>query len=112
MILAAIAFVLYPVAMWLMYILCIGIVIAEEKYGFAWWQYPFIFPVVLIGYVMDIIFNIVYMTIATRELPRELLTTTRCKRLKDHMTWAGKVARFVCRRFLHPFDATHCGELP
>lgn len=72
-----------------------------------WMAYIILF----IGLVLDVALNWVVMTIWFLELPKELLTTSRVKRLKNHGSgWGKKQATWICANFLTPFDPKHCLE--
>ena len=70
----------------------------------------FAYPMLAVGYVVDVLFNWVFGTVMMLELPREFLFTARCERHMHDDTWAGTVARWMCKNFLDPFDpdGKHC----
>lgn len=61
-------------------------------------------PVLIVGYALDVLVNIIVMTVLLGELPHETTVTARLKRhLKTSTGWRLKVARgFV--PLLDPFD--------
>ena len=81
-----------------------------------------------IGAIGDAIFNIIFGSVLFLELPREWLLTQRLNRIlksdKEYVpehsvrnkTGAGyfkytrryKIAEFICKYFLNPFDPGHC----
>lgn len=66
-------------------------------------------PVLILGYVMDVIFNMTVGMVIFLEPPHELLFTSRCKRWLSQKTWEGSLARWFCRNLLDPFDdGGHC----
>lgn len=67
-------------------------------------------PIVLLGYIYDIIHNLSLFTLIFFEFPRQLTVTQRLKRHIKEQTLRGKLARFVCDKILSPFDFTgnHC----
>lgn len=69
------------------------------------------FPIVLIGAVVDVVFNLTIFSLVFIELPREIMVTKRLKRHIKHGTgWRKKLALWVCQNLLNPFDHTgnHC----
>ena len=66
-------------------------------------------PILVLGYVMDAVFNLTVGTVLFLEIPKEVLFTSRCNRWIPSKTWRGKVARWFCRNLLDPFDnGKHC----
>lgn len=70
-----------------------------------------------IGLVLDVLVNLVPVTILLLEVPRifdgELLTTTRLSRhIKEGDGWRRSVALWCCKNLLSTFDSdhNHCGE--
>lgn len=63
--------------------------------------------------VFDIVLNIVYGSIVFMQLPhwKRLTLTARLKYIlyKQEMGWRWKLADFVCRRMIEPWDYNHCG---
>lgn len=62
--------------------------------------------------VIDVTFNLVYGTIVFMDLPREFTLTARLKRLlhdDPRWDWRKKLASFVCRKMIEPWDWNHCG---
>lgn len=68
------------------------------------------YPWLVVGYVIDVLFNAVIGSVIFFELPRELLFTSRVSRLNDSDGWRGRLARWVCTQLLDPFDpdGKHC----
>lgn len=66
-------------------------------------------PFYLLGVLIDVFFQIVPATIIFFDTPRELLFTQRLERYKKDNNWRTKVAVFICKNFLDPFQAGgHC----
>lgn len=61
-------------------------------------------PVLVVGYVLDVLVQVVPATIVFFDPPRELLLTTRLKRYKDRTDWRGKVSAFMADVLLDDFD--------
>ena len=95
-------------AMWLQYLAVMNLKENRSKLTITakLWAYPML----LIGMLSDVIFNVVIGTIVYIELPGELLFTTRCELHLNEPGWRGKVARWFCRNFMDPYDpqGSHC----
>lgn len=65
-----------------------------------------LWPLATIGLVLDVAFNVTFGTLMFRELPRELLFTSRCKR---HFHGRGRRQRLAAwwARQLNQFDPGH-----
>lgn len=77
----------------------------KAKAGVIWHG---LYPVAVVALLMDVLFNFTWGTLYFRELPKELLFTTRCQR---HMKGKGiqlMRAERVCIYLLNPFDEGHC----
>lgn len=69
------------------------------------------YPLLAIGYALDIFLNLFVFSLITLDLPRELLTTTHLKRLvRGGLGWRCKVAFWFCHNLLDTFDPSgkHC----
>ena len=67
------------------------------------------YPILFIGLLMDMIFNIFVGTIIFLEVPEQFLFTERCDSHLGENTWRGSLARWMCRNLLDPFDnGKHC----
>ena len=72
------------------------------------------FPVLLVGYVLDALLNVIFMTLVLLELTEELTVTARLKRhIKESQGWQLDVARWFIP-LLDPFDPSgrHITEAP
>lgn len=107
---AAAAFATYLAfaAMWLQYLAVMNLKENRSKLTIAakLWAYPML----IVGVLSDVLFNMVIGTVVYVELPRELLFTARCNRHIGEEGWRGDVARWFCRNFMDPFDpaGNHC----
>ena len=70
----------------------------------------FIYPMLVIFIVLDVLLNAVIGSVIFVESPREWLFTQRVSRLNNKNNWRGKVAKYICAHFLDPFDprGRHC----
>jgi hypothetical protein len=68
------------------------------------------YATLVVGAVLDCLVNLTLMSLLFWDRPRELLLTARLKRLIRTGGWRGKLAYWVCRHLLNPFDPTnnHC----
>lgn len=64
--------------------------------------------VFLIGFALDIAFNIMASFIFV-ELPHEFLFTKRVSRHIKGEGWRQRLAHWFCSTWLEPFDKGHCG---
>jgi len=85
----------------------------EQGKDFTWPQKIFIYPMLFLGFGIDVFLNATVGTIIFLELPRydikEVLFTGRVSRWNDDKGWKGATARYFCKTFLDPFDiGGHC----
>lgn len=67
------------------------------------------YTLLAIGLVLDMLLNWVVMTLMFLEPPHELLTTQRVRRHKfEGSGWRQRLALWLCRNYLTPFDEHHC----
>lgn len=67
--------------------------------------------IIIVGLLFDVAMNLIVGTIFFRELPKELLFTSRLQRhLKESHGWRLRMAAWWCEHLLDPFDpaGTHC----
>jgi hypothetical protein len=114
---AALYILLSLVVFWVFYLAAMNLLRAnvEGKLGKVAWVIGT--PVVFVGMVIDLVFNITLFSLLFLELPRELFVT---KRLKRHIKsqwhgnkkelWRKSLALWICSNLLNPFDHTgdHC----
>jgi hypothetical protein len=70
------------------------------------------YAILIVGYPIDIIYNLTYGTIMFWSMPRkgEWTLTARMQRLVHRHDWRGSIARFICRYLVEPWDPGHCGK--
>ena len=67
------------------------------------------YVIVLLGVVLDVLFNATFGTLLFLQPPREWLFTARCKSHLEEQTWRGAIARWICANALDPFEeGGHC----
>lgn len=71
--------------------------------GLAW-------AILIIGYGLDIVFNVTAGTVMFLEFPhyRRLTFTARCSSHLDSAGWRADLARYFCDGWLNPFEEGHC----
>ncbi len=109
---AIFALVAYLWIFWFAYVGIMGIYrahLAGRLDGFA---RAMSVPVVLLGYVLDVMANVTVAVLVFLDWPREWLVTTRLKRYRRDApgTRNAKIAEYICEHLLDPFDPTgnHC----
>ena len=74
-------------------------------------QYP-LYVIALVGYVVDVVFNLVYGSIIFMEWPKQWTLSKRLRELLIRMpksSYKWKVAYFMCTKMIEPWDWNHCG---
>jgi hypothetical protein len=67
------------------------------------------YAILYVGLVLDMLLDWIVLTVMFLELPKEILSTSRVKRHKNHGEgWRKSLATWLCNNFLSPFDPTHC----
>lgn len=68
------------------------------------------YPWLAVMIVADFIFNVTVGTVMFLDIPRDLLFTKRLDRMLDRSGWRRKLAQYICRTLLDPFDpdGRHC----
>lgn len=103
--------IVYLWAFWGMYVLVMGIYRAHLSKRLKGFVRILSFPFVVIGFLMDVLANLILASIIFVEPPRELLVTGRLKRLiKEGDGWRRRLAKFICDHLLDVFDPNgdHC----
>jgi hypothetical protein len=88
------------------YVLVVHAKAVNERQGLSLYWKVHILPVAFVGLVLDAAFNLTFGTVMFRELPHELLFSSRVQR---HVRSGGKrsrLARFWARQ-LNTFDPDH-----
>ena len=91
-------------ALWILYLAVMALKRARNAGQLSPLAFAFGVPVLKVGLVLDVLVNVLVLTVVLLELPRELLVTTRLKR--HNRTGGGWRQRFAawCEQFLDPFD--------
>lgn len=73
------------------------------------WAFRIGYPLLLAGYLMDFLLNVVVVSWILLEVPRELLVTARLSRhIKSGTGWRKSVATWVCHNLLDWADPKGC----
>jgi len=74
----------------------------------------FAYPMIAVGLVIDVSFNLTIGAILFLELPQfdRLLFTDRLSYHINDNNWRASISKWFCSNFLSPFDPSgaHCGE--
>ena len=90
----------------IMYVASMGMIRANAESKLNGLLWVLCLPFVAVSMVLDLINNLVILTLLFAELPRELLVTSRLKRHATQYTLRGKLARWIGTNILNPFDHT------
>jgi len=76
----------------------------------TWHHKVFIYPMLVVGLPLDVLFNFIIGSLIFLEIPQELLFTARLWRHKQGSGWRYKRAVWWCDTYLNPFDPSgkHC----
>lgn len=109
------------VVLWLLFVLVFWLRDHKEKVP-AWLHKP-IYALVVVGYVLDALFNIVFASVMFWCKPdfagaRVKFLPTLSERLRDILklktaikkdSYRYRLALFMCRYIIEPYDNNHCG---
>lgn len=74
------------------------------------WLKPILIFISWVGIIWDFLFNVTFGCVLFLELPRETMLTFRLQRiLLTDDGWRFKVAYFMCKKLIEPWDFNHCG---
>lgn len=101
---------IYSIILWLFFIAVSNISKYRDR------KYPPVIQAIahlltVLFIVFDVIFNVIYGSIVFIQLPhiKRLTLTARLKyTLKTEDGWRLKLALFICRKMVEPFDWGHC----
>jgi uncharacterized protein (DUF2062 family) len=97
---------LYAAGLWLgVHYAFVAIMAAKRLELTRYWK-VMLFPLAVVGLVLDVLFNLTFGSVMYLELPRELLFTKRCQR---HIKGSGSRQRMAAfwQRQLNLFDPGH-----
>ncbi len=96
-------------ALWLFYLAVMCLKGARDAGRLTKWAKLFGYPILIVGYLLDIIANVVILTVLLLELPHEFVVT---ERLSRHIKFSGgfryAIAKWFCTNLLDPYDPSGC----
>jgi len=90
--------------LWVFYLAVMNLSRAREAGTLRKPAYIAGYPVLILGFILDFLVNIIVVSIVMLEFPKEVTVTSRFKRLKNKGGWRGKWAGWVATNILDPFD--------
>jgi hypothetical protein len=94
----------FTYGLWVFYLAVMNLKRVHDSHGLSPWALRFGYPVLIVGYLLDILVNWVVVTLLLLELPREATVTARLKRHnRESAGWRKSVALFF-EPLLDPFD--------
>lgn len=96
--------VLGTVVLWTLYLAIMNLKSARDRGTLTPIARAIGVPILVIGYAVDFVVNVVPFSILLFEPPRETTVTARLKRHIDDDGRRGEIARWFARNFLDPFD--------
>jgi hypothetical protein len=91
-------------ALWVFYIAVMGLKRVRDTVGLSPWALRFGYPILIVGYVLDVLVNWFVFTVVMLEIPKELTVSSRLKRHNQESTgWRLKIVKFI-EPLLDPFD--------
>ena len=107
--------IIYPFltlyVLWILYLAVMNLKRARDAKNITRTALCFGYPVLIVGYALDILVNLTIMSIMFLELPHETTMTSRVKRHLYHSTgWRETLAAWFCFNLLNAFDPSgkHC----
>ena len=99
-------------ALWIFYLAIMNLSRADQAHQLRPVALTLGIPVLVIGYALDVLINVLVLTVLLLELPQELTVSERLGRHQRSYAsgWRYRVARWVCTELLDQFDPTgrHC----
>lgn len=91
-------------ALWVFYLASMSLSRAKSEGTLSTPAYIAGYPVLLVGLLLDLLVNIIIFTVILFEWPKELTVTRRLKRHIRLDGWRGKIATWLAKYILDPFD--------
>jgi len=95
-------------ALWVFYLAVMNLKRAKDAGKLSVAARVFGTPVLVVGYLLDMLANVIPMTLILVELPRETTVTSRLKRHITGTGWRARVASWMCKNLLDAFDPSGC----
>lgn len=95
---------------WVLYLCIMTLARARNDGKLPTVAYRLAYPILLVGYLVDFLLNVIVVTLILAELPRELLVSARLSRhIKTEGTgWRKSVSTWVCKNLLDWADPKGC----
>lgn len=107
MLLSPFLLMMYP--LWILYLAVMNLQGAYKAGRLTSTAYYLGLPALGFGYLYDFVINIVVMTPLMFELPKEWLVTARVSRhQRTGKGYRYRIAHWMCKHLLDPFDASGC----
>lgn len=94
--------------LWALYLLVMNLKRAHDNDTMTNTAYKLGTPLLIVGYLWDVICNLTYASVLFLEIPREWVITARLSRHIADEGWRGDLARWFCRHLLDPYDPSGC----
>lgn len=96
--------------LWLFYLAVMNLKRAKDNGTISKTALYLGYPILFIGLLIDLVINVLVMTILFISLPQELSVTTRLSRHLQEGGWRGNLAFWFCSNLLDTFDPSgkHC----
>lgn len=97
--------------LWIFYLAVMALKRARDNQQLTFASKILGYPVLFIGYILDVFVNIFVMSFIFLEVPKETLVTSRLKRwCCASPSWRQRLARWLCENLLNQFDPSgkHC----
>ena len=99
--------------LWCMYLAVMNLKRAVDNGTMTKPAYVLGYPLLIVGFILDVLFNWVFGTVMFLELPKNGVFTSHLNRHYKKYTWRGKMATWICENLLNTFDPSphgHCKE--
>ena len=91
-------------ALWVFYLAVMNLARVKRTVGLSFWAKVLGYPVLFVGYTLDVLVNFFVCTLLFLELPKETTVTARLKRHNRYGSgWRQRLARWF-EPLLDPFD--------
>lgn len=94
--------------LWLFYLAVMNLKRANDAGTLTNTAYYLGLPILIVGYTLDVIANILPVSVLFLEFPRELVVTARLSRHISGEGWRSDLAKWFCRNLLDQFDPSGC----
>lgn len=101
--------VVFVYVLWTLYLAVMSLASARNSGRLPVWAKRLGYPILVAGYLLDFLANMVVLSIVMMEIPKELLVTSRLSRhIKAGDGYRNKVAKWICHNMLDFADPKGC----